>query len=451
MMNRMYRQMADGLAAQVALIAHEVRHSEGNNYFHVSCCGIDGGCDQTYDETNLSPYGIQYYLAKLWLNGTINLGYSCDATTRAQLATAFQGLANVYPSRFCDVKPPTLNLPPAPGGACISACTFNLVTVPSSPISGNGGLSSLQVTVSSPSCGWTVDSPDNWIFAASELNSAGNGTATFGVTANNTGSSRSSTLIAGGLTTPITQIACSSCTSAVSITSVVSGAPFASAVSGGSWVTIYGTNLAGTTRQWGDGDFSGNKLPLSLDGVTVRIDGQPAAVYYISPTQLNVQSPDDAATGPVQVQVANQQSTATSTGNMQRYAPAFFTFGTKYVAAVHSDGTFVGPAGLFGASVASRHASPGEVVLLFGTGFGPTNPPTGAGVVLGGAAPLANPALLQIRIGGQPASVQFAGLTGAGLYQFNVMIPELPGGDSAVVATISNVASPSNVFIATHQ
>ena len=45
-LNRMYRQMPDGLAAQVALIAHEVRHSEGNNYPHVSCCGINGGCDQ---------------------------------------------------------------------------------------------------------------------------------------------------------------------------------------------------------------------------------------------------------------------------------------------------------------------------------------------------------------------------------------------------------------------
>jgi uncharacterized protein (TIGR03437 family) len=45
--------------------------------------------------------------------------------------------------------------------------------------------------------------------------------------------------------------------------------------------------------------------------------GQPAAVYYISPTQLNVQSPDDGATGPVLVQVANQHSTATATANLQ--------------------------------------------------------------------------------------------------------------------------------------
>jgi hypothetical protein len=111
------------------------------------------------------------------------------------------------------------------------------------------------------------------IFAASGLNSAGNGIATFGITANNTGSSRLSTLIAGGHSTPVAQLACSICTPDVSIASVVSGAPFESAISSGSWVTIYGTNLAGTTRQAGNDDFSGAKLPLSLDGVTVRIDG----------------------------------------------------------------------------------------------------------------------------------------------------------------------------------
>src|SRR4029077_17603239 len=149
--NRMYRQTPNGLASQVALIAHETRHSEGTNYSHVSCCGINGGCDQTYDETNLSAYGIQYYLAKLWLNGTINLGYSCDAATQANLAVPFQGLANVYPSRFCDVKPPALTLSPAPGGACVPACTFNLGTVPSSPTLGTGGIASLQVTASASS------------------------------------------------------------------------------------------------------------------------------------------------------------------------------------------------------------------------------------------------------------------------------------------------------------
>jgi hypothetical protein len=72
-----------------------------------------------------------------------------------------------------------------------------------------------------------------------------------------------------------------------------------SAIESGSWVSIYGTDLSVTTRSWQISDFSGNALPLSLDGVSVTINGRPAAVSYISPGQVNVQAPDDSTTGPV--------------------------------------------------------------------------------------------------------------------------------------------------------
>jgi hypothetical protein len=115
-MNRRYRQTLAGLAAQVALIAHETRHTDG--YRHVSCCGTQGACDQSYDEKNLSPFGIQYYLAKQWLTGAIDLGYSCDPKMRVKLGNAFLELVNVFPANFCDAKPPVLSIPQAPGGVC---------------------------------------------------------------------------------------------------------------------------------------------------------------------------------------------------------------------------------------------------------------------------------------------------------------------------------------------
>ena len=82
-----------------------------------------------------------------------------------------------------------------------------------------------------------------------------------------------------------------------SISAVLSAASFQPAIGSGSWVMIKGSNLANTTRVWQSSDFSGNNLPIALDGLSVTIDGIPAYVEYISPSQINVQAPDDSATG----------------------------------------------------------------------------------------------------------------------------------------------------------
>jgi len=237
----------------------------------------------------------------------------------------------------------------------------------------------------------------------------------------------------------------------VAIASVVSGAPGVAEIAANSWVTIYGSNLATSARQWGNADFSGDELPLILGGVSVRIDGFPAAIAYISPGQLNVQAPDDGQTGTVQVQVTNALGTAVASATLMRHAPAWFLFpGTHYIAAVHADGTYLAPAGLLGSDVASRPAAPGEVVSLFGTGFGVTDPATGSGMLIKAPTTLINPSLaaLDVQIGARSATIQFAGLTGPGLYQFNVVIPQLPDGDAPVIATIGAIATPVDRVIA---
>jgi uncharacterized protein (TIGR03437 family) len=220
-----------------------------------------------------------------------------------------------------------------------------------------------------------------------------------------------------------------------------------SGIESGSWVSIYGTELSVTTRSWQISDFLGNALPLSLDGVSVTINGRSAAVSYISPGQVNVQAPDDSATGPVEVILRNASTSTTSATILQRYAPGFFTFQGKYVAAVHSDGAYVAPAGFLGNSTASRPAKPGEVLMLFGTGFGPTAPSVPAGQVFFGAAPLADASQLHIRIAGAPAEVQFAGVVAAGEYQLNVVVPVLPDGDQSVVADIGGIISQPGLLI----
>jgi uncharacterized protein (TIGR03437 family) len=231
---------------------------------------------------------------------------------------------------------------------------------------------------------------------------------------------------------------------------VVNGASFTPGIQAGSWVTIFGTDLAPATRIWNaQTEIVDGRLPTELDGVRVNIGGRPAAVYYISPTQINVQAPDDIGTGNVSVEVVNANGTSASvTAEVRTAAPAFFLFepdNQRYLAAVHADATFLGRAGLF-PGLTTRPARPGDVILLFGTGFGPTNPPVQSGRVFNGAAPLVT--LPTIRIGNVPAQVQFGGLSGAGLYQFNVVVPDVPNGDQAVVAELpGSISTQQNVFI----
>ncbi len=241
-----------------------------------------------------------------------------------------------------------------------------------------------------------------------------------------------------------------------SITSVVNGASFGDTIEAGSWVTIKGTNLAPSTpdpgRIWNSQtEIVNGKLPVALDGVSVTINGTPAAVYFVSGTQLNVQAPSDSATGPVQVVVTNANgSSAAFTANMQGVAPGLFLFdpqNRKYPAAVSADGTYLGPQGLFGSALSTRPAKPGETIVLFGTGFGTTNPGVSSGVVFSGAASVVDkPSVL---IGGVSATVAFAGLTGAGLYQLNVVVPDgVPDGDQPLVVGTGGVQTQSGVSLA---
>jgi uncharacterized protein (TIGR03437 family) len=87
----------------------------------------------------------------------------------------------------------------------------------------------------------------------------------------------------------------------------------------------------------------------------------------------------------------------------------------------------------------------GETVLLYGVGFGPTNQTIPAGQTFSGADPSVT--LPQITIGGVTATVNFAGIVEAGLFQFNVVVPSAGSGDQLLVASVGGMTTPSNVFI----
>ena len=229
------------------------------------------------------------------------------------------------------------------------------------------------------------------------------------------------------------------------ITAVANGASFQTGFASATWVSIFGTNLSQTSRGWQGSDFVNGLLPTSLSGVSVTINGVAAYVEYISPTQLNVLAPDDATVGAVQVQVTTAQGNSNSfTAQKQQFAPAFFTMGGSYVAALHADYSYVGKPGLI-AGVTTQPAQPGETILIYGTGFGPTNPPLPSGKLVTTPAVLANS--VQVTIGGVAAPVAYAGLVEAGLYQFNVTVPNVPNGDAVVVAQIGGVQTQTGILV----
>jgi uncharacterized protein (TIGR03437 family) len=227
------------------------------------------------------------------------------------------------------------------------------------------------------------------------------------------------------------------------------GASFSAGFAASGWVTIKGLNLARTTRIWTGADIVDGNLPTSIDGVSVKVNGLPAYIYYVSPSQLNVLAPSGdavAAARAVDVEVSTPDGFVQTTGMMLRYAPAMFLVGEGYAAAVHVDGAIVAPANAI-PGVLTRPARPGDVVALYVTGMGTgTTPPVSAGRVV------ASPAVLNdavtVTVGGVNAVVSFAGLVGSGLYQVNFTVPQVAAGNRPVAIRIAGVDGQNTGLIA---
>ena len=187
------------------------------------------------------------------------------------------------------------------------------------------------------------------------------------------------------------------------------------------------------------------------------MDSLPANLWYVSPTQINAQAPNDYAdTGAiVPVTVSTGGGTAMTNISFGVVAPSFSLFSSKYPAAVvFTSGPgnsgqgfdYIGPSGAF--SFPSRPAMPGETVVIYGTGFGPTNPnvPAGQPLPASGAAPLV--VLPTVNIGSATGvTVNFGGVVAPGLYQFNIVVPTVNAGDNAIVATTDTYTTQNGIYL----
>ncbi|MGB7760056.1 MAG: putative Ig domain-containing protein [Bryobacteraceae bacterium] len=209
-------------------------------------------------------------------------------------------------------------------------------------------------------------------------------------------------------------------------------------------VSIYGSNFvpAGFTDDWSESIGIG-ELPTTLDGVSVNFGDQAAYVTYLSASQINVLLPDEGLGGE-QLTVTTPVGTSTLYVNSQQYSPAFFTWPNSQPVATHLDympaaqnGTLPG--------ITSVPAKPGEVIILWGTGFGPTTPPAPAGVPIPVSPRYNTVTPVAVTIGNLPAMVYGTALAPgfAGLYQLAVTVPaSLPDGDYTVLATINGSQAP---------
>jgi uncharacterized protein (TIGR03437 family) len=219
------------------------------------------------------------------------------------------------------------------------------------------------------------------------------------------------------------------------------------AIAPGEVVVLYGSGLGPdslATYQAENGD-----VPLSVGGTSVYFNGTAGPVLYASSTQVGAIVPFgiDGSTAQVYVSYEGLVSTPVNVA-VAAAAPALFTAnnsGTGQAAAINwADGSYNGGA---------HPASSGQWVLLYGTGFGQTDPGGVDGAPsLAPVLPLPVLQPVTVTIGGQTADSNYAG--GApyivqGVMQVNAQIPSgLPAGNAAVVVSVGGVPTQTGVTVA---
>jgi uncharacterized protein (TIGR03437 family) len=214
------------------------------------------------------------------------------------------------------------------------------------------------------------------------------------------------------------------------ISSAASGNP--GAIAPGAIVSIYGQGLATTTTL-----APGYPLPgATVGGASVTMNGWPAPIFFASPTQLNVQVPFEVSGAATVSVLVNGAPVNSGNITVQAAGPGIFQIGQGRAAALNQDNSV---------NSSTNSAAAGSTLSLYATGLGAVVPAVATGAAAG-ANPLSNSKLrVTATIGGQSATVQYAGIAPgyAGLDQVNVVVPNLTPGDYPVQISVGAATSNS--------
>ncbi|MFN0110243.1 MAG: sulfatase-like hydrolase/transferase, partial [Blastocatellia bacterium] len=223
---------------------------------------------------------------------------------------------------------------------------------------------------------------------------------------------------------------------------LVNAASYESVIAPGSIAALFGNGFATQIQS-----ATGLPLPTTLAGVSVKIGGKLAPLFFVSPSQINLQAPSGISAGNATVEVfINNSATPTQTGTVTvaDASPGLFTInasGRGQAVALNGD---LSPNGTVGQLPNARAESAGGVVILFATGIGATNPAVTDGQAAP-ASPLANgTSVTTVTVGRLDAAVLFSGLSPGfvGLWQINVQLPDsLPTNAATAVRVTKGRAS----------
>ena len=226
--------------------------------------------------------------------------------------------------------------------------------------------------------------------------------------------------------------------------SIVNSAnPAAPALASNTIATIYGKDLAFGTASLTADQIRAATLPTVLIGAPVRVsvNNIQAAMYYVSPGQINFLVPD-LRPGEAEIRVSREGLYGPAVRvPVSDVSPALFHMDPEFAIATDVDGRLI---------TRDNPAAPRGIVVLYATGLGPTRPRFLNGEIPAAAARLERIADFRVTVSSRQvpsADILYAGIAPgfAGLYQINLRLPAEFDTNPEIRIGLGEVMSPGGV------